>query len=127
MPHRMNLHLKKYPRSKTPLKCEAMNKMFKPAVFNIQHLNSNREDFFTFIFLFCIKLQERLIKIQYAHFSKSYLKFWHVPELSHSVHRGINAAKKQPPPYFWPSPLQVVHCPIFRQFPIYVVFLSPLP
>ena len=26
--------------------------MFKLAVFNIQHLNSNREDFFAFIFYF---------------------------------------------------------------------------
>ena len=98
--------------------------MFKPAVFNIQHLNSNREDFFTFIFLFCIKLQERLIKIQYAHISKSYLKFWHIPELSHSVHQDIN-----------PSPLKNTLLPIFcqafcklsnslfRQFPIYIVFL----
>ena len=32
------------------------------------------------IYLFiCIKLQERLIKIQLAHISKSYLKFQHVP------------------------------------------------
>ena len=66
--------------------------MFKLAVFDIQHLNPNRDDFFAFIIFLCIKLQERLIKIQRFHISKSYLKFQRVPELSHSV---------QPPP---PSP-----------------------
>ena len=75
--------------------------MFRLAVFNIQHLNSNREDFFTFIFLLCIKPQEILIRshqrIQYAHISKSYPKLRHVPELSHSVHRGINPPQKHPP------------------------------
>ena len=71
--------------------------MFKLAVFNIQYLNSNRKDFFAFFFL-CIKLHERLIKIQCAHIIKSYLKFRSVPELSHSVQRGINSPQKHPPP-----------------------------
>ena len=81
--------------------------MFKLAVFNIQHLNSNRQDFFTFIFFFAFIFS--LIKIQCAHISKSYLKFRHVPELSHSVHQGINPLKNtllpifaKPPPN-WPS------------------------
>ena len=84
--------------------------MFKLAVFNIQYLNSNREDFFSFIFFLSIKLQERLIKISCAHISKSYLEFWHVLELSDSVHQGINPPppKKHPSPYFLPSHLQIV-------------------
>ena len=77
--------------------------MFKPAGFNIQHLNSNREDFFAFILFFYIKLPKKLIKFQRAHISKSYLKFWHVPELSHSALRGINHAhplcKLSKPPF----------------------------
>ena len=77
--------------------------MFRLAVFNIQHLNSNLEDFFIFIFFLCIKPQERLIKIQYAHISKSYPKLRHVPELSHSVHRGINPPQKHPPIFAKPS------------------------
>ena len=111
MPHRVNF-----------------TSMFKLAVFNIQHLNSNREDFFAFIYYyyyFCIKLQERLIKIQCAHISKSYLKFRYVPELSHSVHRGINPLQKHPLRYFLPSPLQIVQAPLFKQFPLYIVFLGP--
>ena len=97
--------------------------MFKLPVFNIQHVNSNREDFFVKI-LSCIKLQERLIKIQCAHISKSYLKFRHVPELGHSVHRGINSRPLQ-------NTLLLIFChafcklpkPLFRQFPRYIVFL----
>ena len=55
-----------------------------------------------------------MIKIQCAHISKSYLKFQHVPELSHSVHRGIN-----------PSSCEA---PLFRQFPIYnCFFVTPSP
>ena len=99
--------------------------MFKLAVFNIEHLISSREDFFAFFFL-CVKLQEISIKIQYAHISKSYLKFRHVPELSQSVHRGINPLPKHPPPYFLPSLLQIVEAPLFRQFPIYILW-SPSP
>ena len=49
----------------------------------------------------------------------------HVPELSHSMHRGINPSQKHPPPYFLPSPLQIFQAPFFRQFPIYIVFLWP--
>ena len=37
------------------------------------------------------------MKIQLAHVSKSYLKFRHVPELSHSVHRGIIPPPSKPP------------------------------
>ena len=81
--------------------------MFKLALFNIQHLNSNREDF-AFIFFLCIKLQERVIKIQHAYISKSYLKFWHAPELSHGVHQGINHPEKHPPPFFCKPP---TNCP----------------
>ena len=84
------------------------------AVFNIQHWNSNSRRFLRIYFFLCIKLQERLIKIQCAHIIKSYLKFQHVPELSHSVHRGIN-----------PSSCQA---PLFRQFPIYnCFFVTPSP
>ena len=46
--------------------------MFKVAVFNMQHLNSNQEDFLAFIFFNCIKLQQRLIKIQCTQINKSY-------------------------------------------------------
>ena len=104
--------------------------MFKLAVFNIQYLNSNQEDFFAFIylFIFCFKLQERLIKIQCTHINKSYLKFRHVPELSHSVDRSINpASKKTFPHYFLPSTLQIVQFPLFWQFPIFNCFFVAPP
>ena len=101
--------------------------MFKPAGFNIQHLNSNREDFFAFILFFYIKLQEKLIKFQHAQISKSYLKFWHVPELSHSVHRGINPTQKLPPSYFLPRSQQIAQALIFRQFLIYIFFCDLAP
>ena len=42
---------------------------------------------------------ERLIKIKCTHISKSYLKFRHVPELSHSLHQGINPNPQPPPPH----------------------------
>ena len=53
--------------------------------------------------------------------------------LSHSVHRGINpldgievsTPSRKTPSYFLPSPLQIVQAPLFRQFPIYIVFLWP--
>ena len=80
--------------------------MFKLTVFNIQH-----------------KLQERLIIIQYAHISKSYRKFRYVPELGHCVHQGINSPQKDPPRYFLPCSLQIFQAPLYRQFPIYIVFL----
>ena len=67
-----------------------------------------------------------MIKIQCTHISKSYPKFWHVPELSRSVHQGTNPPQKHSPPYFLPSPLQIFQAPLFRQFPIYIVALWPL-
>ena len=36
----------------------AMNEMFKLAVFNIQHQNSNREDFFAFIVFFALSCRK---------------------------------------------------------------------
>ena len=42
--------------------------------------------FLRIYFFLCIKLRERLIKIQCTRINNSYLKFRHVPELSHSVH-----------------------------------------
>ena len=36
----------------------AMNEMFKLAVFNIQHQNSNRADFFAFIFFFALSCRK---------------------------------------------------------------------
>ena len=77
------------------------------------------------LFFLCFKLQKRFIKIKCAHISKSYLKFQHVPELRHSVHRGIKPPQKHPPPYFLPSPLQIVEAPLFRQFSIYIVCNPP--
>ena len=97
--------------------------MFKLAVFNILHLNSSH------IFL-CIKLHERLIKIQCAHISKSYLKFQHVPELSYSAHRVINPPppkKKTPSSLFFDKAPANCPSPSFRQFPIYIVFCDPPP
>ena len=87
--------------------------MFKLAVFNIHHLNSNWEDFFAFIFFVCLKLQERWIRIKCAHIGKSYLKFRHAPELNHSVHQGINL----PASYFLPSLLEIVQAPLFKAIP----------
>ena len=78
-------------------------------------------------FFLRITQQKRLIKIQFAHISKSYLKFWHLPELSHGVYRGINPPQKHPPPSFLPSPLQIVQAPLFRQFPLNFVFCDPTP
>ena len=62
------------------------------------------------------------MKIQCTHISNTYayVKFRHVPELSHSVPRGTNPPQKTPPPYFFPSPLQIVQAPLLRQFPIYI-------
>ena len=62
-----------------------------------------------------------------SHISKSYLKSRLVPELSHSVHRGINPPQKYPPPYFLPCLLQIVEASLFRQFPMYIVFSDPSP
>ena len=72
-----------------------MNEMFNLAVFNIQHFKSRR--FLQIYFFLCIKRQERLIKIQCALISKSYLKFRHVPLLSHGVYQGINPLKNTLP------------------------------
>ena len=109
MPHRVNF-----------------TSMFKLAVFNIQHLNSNREDFFALIFSFALNCGKDWSKFNAL--SKSYLKLRHVPELSHSAHRDINPPQKHPPPYFLPSPLQIVQASLFRQFPIYIVlFVTPSP
>ena len=72
---------------------------------------------FLFIYLFmyfCIKPQERLIKIQLAHMSKSYLKFRHVTELSHSVHWGINAL--HPFPQKHPHIFCLVSCKLSKPF-----------
>ena len=101
-------------------------------MFSLQHLNSNwgKRTICIYFFLY-IKLQERLIKIQLAHISKTCLKFRHAPKLSHSVHQGINPPPpKHRPPSYLPSPLQLVllQAPLFRQFPLYIVFLwPPLP
>ena len=105
----------------------AINQLFKLAVFGIQHLNLNRDWRALCIYFFlCIKLQERLIKIQLAHNSKCYLKFWHAPDLSHSGHQGINSPpKKHSPPSFLQSTQQIVQAPLFKQLPLYIVFLWP--
>ena len=101
--------------------------MFRLAVFNIQHLNSNREDFFAFIFFLCIKLQETLIKIQRAHISKSYLKFRHMPELSHSVDRGINGPSKAPSCLFFVKPPENCPIPFFGNSSYNFFLVNPLP
>ena len=82
--------------------------------------------FLRIYFFLCIKLQEKLMKIQCADISKSYLKLCHVPELSHSVHRGINpstpSSLKSTLPIFCQA-FSKLSKPLFRQFPIYSVFL----
>ena len=78
-------------------------------------------------------LPERLIKIKYAHISKSFRKFRHVPELSHSLHQGINPSLPRPPPPHKKKSTLLIFCqvfcklskPPFRQFPIYIIFLWP--
>ena len=64
MPHftERTLHLKKIILTQKR-HCEvsviiAMNQMFKLAVFNIQHLKSNRDDFFAFIFFFALSCRK---------------------------------------------------------------------
>ena len=103
----------------------AINWLFKLAVFRIQHLNSNREELFAFIYFFCIMLQEISWPILLAHIIKSYFRFRHVPELSHSVHRGINPSppQKHPPPSFLPSPMQIVQAPFLGNSPLYIAFV----
>ena len=60
-----------------------------------------------------------MIKIQCAHISKSYLKFWHVPELGHvCIEVSIPHPPKHSPPYFLSGLLQIAQA-VFRQFPIY--------
>ena len=106
--------------------------MFKLAVFNIQHLNLNREDFFALIFFLCIKLQERLIKIQCVHISKSYHKLEHVPELSHSVH---HASRNHPPtpalknilPIFCQAAGKLSKPPFLSNSPYMFFVTPPLP
>ena len=70
-----------------------------------------------------------MIKIQRAHISKSYLKFRHVPKLSHSVYRGINSPspQKHSPLYFLPSLLQIVDTPLFMQLPYILLFVTSPP
>ena len=61
-------------------------------------------------------------------YSKSYLKFRLVPELSHNVHQGINPLSKTPSSLFFAKP--PANCPShppFRQFHIYIVFCDPTP
>ena len=48
-----------------------------------------------------------MIKIQLAHIGKSYLKFWHVPELSHSVRRSITPHKNTLVPLFCQAPCKL--------------------
>ena len=88
----------------------AMNYIFKRAVFNIQHLNSNWEDFLAFILFFVLNCRNGC-KIQCAHISKSYPT---CTRLSHSVQLGINPHQKHSPPYILPSPLQIVQALLFR-------------
>ena len=66
-----------------------------------------------------MKLQERLIKVQLAHISMSYLKFRHVPELIHSVHQGINPLSKALSSLFFAkSPFGAIP-------PIFCLFVTP--
>ena len=63
MPHRVNFNILKKIILTQKRDCEvsiviAMNQMFKLAVFNIQHLNSNREDFFTFVFFLALNCRK---------------------------------------------------------------------
>ena len=63
MPHRVNFNILRKIILTQKRDCEvsiviAMNQMFKLAVFNIQHLNSNREDFFAFIFFFALNCRK---------------------------------------------------------------------
>ena len=94
-------------------------------MFSVQLLNLNGDRRTLRIYFFLrIKLQERLIKIQLAHISKSYIKFLHAPELSHSVHRGINPfPSKTPSSLFLENPPANRPGPLFRQFLVYIVFL----
>ena len=92
-----------------------------------QHLNSNQEELFAFIYLFiylfCIKRQERMIKIQLAHICRSYLKFWHILELSHKVHWGINLPPQKLPPPSFAKPLQIVQAPFLGNSSYILLFL----
>ena len=75
-------------------------------------------------FFFLIILQEQSWPIQLAHISKSYLSFWYVPELSHSVHWGINPPlpQKHPPLSFLRSPQQIVQAHFLSDSPNILFF-----
>ena len=101
--------------------------MLKAAVFNIRHLNSNREDFFAFFFFFALYCR------------KDWSKFNALTSASPILSSGIYQNKvevstppptplqKHPPYYILPSPLQIGQAPVFRILHIYVYFLWPLP
>ena len=101
----------------------------KRSIFSNSAFNFKSRRFLSIYFFLCIKLQERLIKIQCAHIRKSYLKFCHVPELNHSVHRGINP----PPPskalssLYFAKPSANYPNPFIGNSPYILFFVTPLP
>ena len=100
----------------------------KSSIFKNSAFNFKSRRFIRIYFFLCIRLQERLIKIQCAHIRKSYLKFSHVPEFSHSVYRGINP----PPPSNAPSlyfakPSANYPNPFLGNSPYILFFVTPLP
>ena len=91
--------------------------MFKLAVFNIQHLNSNREDFFAFIFFFALNCRKDWSKFNLLT-SAIPIKFRHAPELSHTVHLGIKPpVQKLPLPLFCQAPCKLAKSPFLGNSP----------
>ena len=108
MPHRVNF-----------------TSMFKLAVFNIQHLNSNREDFFAFIFFFALNCRKDWSKFN-ALTSANPISSSGMYQNYIIVCIEVSSGPQKHPPYFLPSPLQIVQASLFRPLPIYIVFCDPL-
>ena len=89
-----------------------------------QHLNSNREDFFAFIFFFVLNCRKDWSKFDELTsaipISSSGM---YIPELSQCASRYQFPLKNTRLPIFCQAPWKLPKPPFFRQFPIYIVFL----
>ena len=113
-----------YPHSKMLLwsyhyYCNKLTVSASSVLYSVFKFKSTRIYFFLWIIL-----QEQSWPIQLAHISRSYLRFWHVPELSHSVHWGINPPlpQKHHPLSFLRSPLQIVQAHFLSNSPNILFF-----
>ena len=99
--------------------------MFELAVSNIQHLNSNQEDFFAFVFFFALN------------YTKVWSNFNALTLASPILNSGIyknelivwvevsTSPQKHPTPYFLSSPFQIFQAPFLGNSPIILIFCEP--